>query len=246
MLNRLKDFVPRLKDHLLPRIKAILEQETMSASRGGPQSPNLGLSDTSLTEDNNSRLEGNSVLFKSDRMYRHNLLRLNYTTYDIRRSQDVVNPETTHCDIMLLANPDDMEANSNHPFLYARVLGIYHVNVVYVGMGMLDYTPRRLDFIWVRWFGYSECRSVAWKDCRLDSIRFPPMASNGAFGFVDPRDVLRGCHIIPRFAKGKVHSDGIGLSRCAGDTQDWQCYYVNRCGPFRAQFFSIQEADNYG
>ena len=34
----------------------------------------------------------NKVFFKSDRIYKHNLLRINHTTYDVRRSQDVINP----------------------------------------------------------------------------------------------------------------------------------------------------------
>ena len=55
------------------------------------------------------------------------------------------------------------------------------------------------------------------------------MADEDAFGFVDPGDVLRGCHIIPAFQSGKVHSDGVALSRTAGDSQDWCCYGVNRC-----------------
>jgi hypothetical protein len=45
------------------------------------------------------------VLFKSDCMYNHRIVRFNYTTYDVRRSQDVINPRTSHCDIMLLADP---------------------------------------------------------------------------------------------------------------------------------------------
>ena len=122
-------------------------------------------------------------------MYRHHLARFNYTTYDVRRSQDVINPGTTHRDIMLLANDGD-KSNADHPFYYARVLGIYHVNVSYMKEGMQDYTPRTMKFLWVRWFEYDGNRSVAWADLRLDSVRFPPMASEGAFGFVDPNDIL--------------------------------------------------------
>jgi len=126
-----------------------------------------------------------------------NSAQFNYTTYNVRWSQDIINPDTTHCDIMLLTNSEDMEANSNHPFSYTRVLGIYHINVVYTGPRMLDYTPRKVDFLWVRWFQYFESRLVAWKDCCLDLVHFPPMASDNTFGFVNPRDVLRGCHIVP-------------------------------------------------
>ena len=39
------------------------------------------------------------------------------------------------------------------------------------------------------------------------------MDEEDAFGFVDPKDVLRGCHILPRFAAGKRHPDGCGMLR---------------------------------
>ena len=165
------------------------------------------------------------VLFKSGRMYQHQLLRINYTTYDVRRSQDIINPNTRRRDIMLLSNDEDDES---HPFRYARVLGVYHINVVYTGPGMLDYLARRLDFLWVRWFKYYDTSSVEWADYRLDKLHFPPITSDGAFGFVDPKDVLRATHIIPGFESGKVHSDAISISRLANDSQDWRSYCVNR------------------
>lgn len=168
----------------------------------------------------------NHVLFKSGRMYKHQLLRINYTTYDVRRAQDLINPDTRRRDVMLLSNDDD-DADS-HPFRYARVLGVYHVNVVYTGLGMVDYQARRLDFLWVRWFQYSTTQSVQWADYRLDHIHFPPITSDGAFDFVDPKDVLRACHIIAGFASGKVHRDAVSISRLANDSQDWRCYRVNR------------------
>jgi len=168
-----------------------------------------------------------SVFFKNDRMYRHNIAKFNYTTYDVRRAQDVINPGTSHRDVMLLAKNTD--TSSDHHFLYARVLGIYHVNVIYTGEGMLDYDARRVEFLWVRWFDYDGSRCIRWDDLKLDRIFFPPMATESAFGFVDPRDVLRSCHVIPAFASGKVHVDGVGLSHVAKDEQDWTRYYINRC-----------------
>lgn len=202
-------------------MQAILSQEQASTScNGSSQTLACGLTSTTVGE--------NAVIFKSDRIYRHNVARFNFTTYDVRRSQDVVNPGTSHRDIMLLAKPDDLQANSNHPFLYARVLGIFHANVIYVGEGMHDYVPRRLEFLWVRWFQYLRSQSVSWTDHRLDCVQFPPTASDGAFGFVDPSDVVRRSYIMPRFASGAVHRDGIGLSPCAKDAKDWKSYYVNR------------------
>ena len=161
-------------------------------------------------------------------MYGHHLARFNYTTYDIRRSQDVINPGTSHRDIMLLANKDESNSDSKHPFLYARVLGIYHVNAIYTGEGRLDCSAQRVEFLWVRWFEYDGRSSTEWQDMKLDSLRFPPMSIEGAFGFVNPADVLRGCHIVPSFAGGKARLDGVGLSKLAHDAQDWARYCVNR------------------
>ena len=64
---------------------------------------------------------------------------------------------------------------------------------------------------------------------KLDSVHFPPMNENCSFGFVDPKDVLCGCHILPAFVKGKRQADGFGISRCAKDGKDYNQYYVNRC-----------------
>src|SRR5262245_49781074 len=210
----------------------MLLKEAASNPESHPPLPSV----SSARESDCSSAERDSVHFKNDCMYRHHLARFNYTTYDVRRAQDVINPGTSHRDILLLAK--NVEDCSDHPFLYARVIGIYHVNVVYTGLGMLDYEARKIDFLWVRWFKYNG-RSVRWEDLKLDSIRFPPMAMSGSFGFVDPKDVLRGCHIIPTFAKRKVHKDEVALSRLAGDAHDWSCYYVDRCVKTESFFIYI-------
>jgi hypothetical protein len=127
---------------------------------------------------------------------------------------------------MLLSNDGD---DDSHPFRYARVLGIYHVNVVYTGPDMLDYAARRFDFLWVRWFQYNATKPMEWSNYELDQVHFPPMASDDAFGFVDPKDVLRACHTIPSFKNGKVHPDAVAISRLAKDAQDWRGYHINRC-----------------
>jgi hypothetical protein len=124
---------------------------------------------------------------------------------------------------MLAKRNVETDSEPDHPFMYARVLGIYHANVVYTGEGMIDYQARRFEFLWVRWFHY-----VGRRDLRLDTVRFPPVGSEDAFGFVDPKDVLRACHIIPAFARGKSHSDEVSISRCARDGNDWARYYINR------------------
>jgi hypothetical protein len=87
-------------------------------------------------------------------MYAHKLDRFYYTTYDVRCSEDVINPRTSHCDVMLLGPQAEGMSKETppHRFLYARVLGIYHVNVVYTGPCMVSYELMKFDFLWVRWF----------------------------------------------------------------------------------------------
>lgn len=178
-------------------------------------------------------------MIKDNRLYRHKLARFYYTTYDVCRSEDIINPRTSHCDVMLLSdleaarssNPSD--ALNVHPFLYARVIGIYHVNIIYTGLGMTGYEAMRFDFLHVRWFQLEATDPcLGWTTSRLDRLSFPPVAEQDSFGFVDPSLVLRSCHLIPAFSRGRSHDDGIGLSSMSNDGRDWKSYYVNRYDRF--------------
>jgi len=207
-----QDFLPKLKEHLLSRVISTIRTEN-------------GISEEAVHDRSEPM-----IFFKSDRMYRHNIMRLNYTTYDTRRCQDVINPSTSHHNIMVLNGEDDDHQNSSsrHPFCYAQVLGIYHVNVIYTGPGMVDYRANRMEFLWVRWYRKVDSIKRGWGTHQLDLVQFLPMASGDAFGFIDLLDVMRGSHIIPAFANGKCHVDDKGLSLCAQDSSDWASYYVNR------------------
>jgi hypothetical protein len=159
-------------------------------------------------------------------------MRINYTTYDVRRADDVINPQGSRCNIMVL-DPDGLldtpagPKNSDHPFNYGKVLGVFHANVTYLGPGNRDHRPRRIEFVWVRW--YEIVKVGSWKPQRLDELRFPSVLRGDSFGFLDPADILRGCHIIPCFKKGKKASEGNpGRSSWAQDNSDYQLYFVNR------------------
>ena len=164
----------------------------------------------------------NQVMLKQNRFYRHNLMWINYTTYDVQCAQDVINPNTEHCDIMMLSG------SSSHPFCYAHVIGIFHANIIYTGPGLLNYQPHRLKFLWVWWFELTEWPSKS-EGCglMLDTLCFVPMMEDDAFSFVDPTDVVQGCHIIPSFATGRLHPDGVAMSCCAQDSTDWKKYHIN-------------------
>ncbi|EDR01180.1 uncharacterized protein LACBIDRAFT_312455 [Laccaria bicolor S238N-H82] len=139
-----KNFLPKLKAHLLPRIQAARVPSDL-AYLNQVQAPLHTVEPQTL----------DNVLFKFNRLYFHNTMCVNYTTYDIRRAQDTINVNTERRDIMVLSKSDSSgtdDSDESLAFIYARVLGICHVNVVQTGAATPDYTPQRFNFLWVRWF----------------------------------------------------------------------------------------------
>lgn len=197
-----QNFVTKLKTHLLHQV---------TESRNIPSADENDIS---------------TIILKDDRMYQHNIARFNFTMYDVRRAQDVVNPWTSHCNVMVLSGDNDRESQG-HRFVYGKVLGIYHVNIIMIGRGMVDYTPLQMEFLWMRWYKPID-QVFTWNTSTLDRVKFPPLADEHPLDFLDPADVIRGCHIIPSFTSKKKHSRGPGVSACAGDKDDWRDYYVNR------------------
>ncbi|KAH9840199.1 uncharacterized protein C8Q71DRAFT_702877 [Rhodofomes roseus] len=145
-------FVPKLKGHLLSRL--------------------LG-KDFDGDEEQYSRDELDSLQIVGNKIYAHQVLRVNFTTYDVRRDQDSVNPRT-HSDVMV--HSCETEAGA-HPYWYARVLGIFHADVYQHGRNVRNRSVQRMEFLWVRWF-------VSTLACDLDlTFRF--------FRFVDRDMVMR-------------------------------------------------------
>lgn len=174
-----------------------------------------------------SNLERSQVLFQNNRLYFHKVLRINYTTYDVRRGQDSMNPRT-HSDVMVLSQEDGAGTNI-HPFWYARVIGVFHVNVIHI---VSDEIPQlqRMEFLWVRWFGRDMTIRGGPATRRLHRLGFVPETDPNAFGFLDPSQVIRASHLIPAYAHGR-RSDllrGPSLARADGELDDWEFYYVNQ------------------
>lgn len=200
-----KDFIPRLKDHILSRRAA--DNDVSAGGHGHTALDHLGLH------------------IANNRIYHHRVFRVNYTTYDIRRAQDSINPRT-HADIMLLApthshsdaSGSDSDTSTDdddlpHPFLYARVIGILHVNIRPRGDPTAEL--ERVDVLWVRWFALDRSFTGGFKTKRLHRLEFVKDTENdAAFGFVDPQDVVRGMHIMPAFAHKRT-SDRLGPSPAA-------------------------------
>jgi hypothetical protein len=68
----------------------------------------------------------NSVRFVGQKNYLVHTCRLFYTTYDLQRGSDTINPRT-HPDVMLKST--ETEEGAKEAYWYARVIGIYHANV---------------------------------------------------------------------------------------------------------------------
>ena len=132
---------------------------------------------------------------------------------------------------MLLSHEGEDESNP-HPYWYARVIGIFHVFVQTRDPNTTMFSgAKRFDVLHVRWFGWNLGVPAGWKAKCLQQIGFLP-ANNPAleaFGFLDPAQVIRGVHLLPRFAGGRTPLYlGPSIIRNLSDGhEDWVNYYVN-------------------
>ena len=195
-----QNFIPRLKDHLIARLRG-LEYDG--------------------DEHDFSDADRDSVLITDNKIYEHRILRVNYTTYDLRREQDTINP-STRADIMVLSHEDER----THPYWYARVLGIFHVNVEYCeNQASLFSRQKRMDFLFVRWFR-RDVAPAGWAAKRLQRLEFfdADSPASDAFGFLNPDSVVRGVHLIPAFAFGTTAGEP---DEADVQDSDWRFHYLN-------------------
>lgn len=192
-----QDFYIQLKNHLRTRL--------------------LGL-EYDGDEQEYTATERNEVTIKNDLIYEHKVLRINYTTYDMRRDQDVLKP---HANFTILAN----ETQTSYPYWYGRLIGILHADVIFQGKS------ERMEFLWVRWLGrdlgggYQE----GWRTRQLPRVGFMPHVDPAAFGFLDPNLVIRAIHLIPAFSHGRTKEllPFPSVARLPEDNnEDWEMYYV--------------------
>ncbi|KAI0029051.1 hypothetical protein K488DRAFT_57250 [Vararia minispora EC-137] len=193
-----KDFVPKLKRHILQRY-----------CEGHSDNPDI-----------------HSIDIRADTIYQHKTTTINYTTYDIRRESDLIHvktPMNSHCDVMMHS---ERNAPGEHPFRYARVHGIYHANVFLPGKAQ----AQRIDFLFVRWFAIDRTWKGGPLTKRLDRISYVNEESGSAFGFLDPGEIVRACHLLPVFATGKSWNFLSMKSSLQDftDGSDWKHYYVSR------------------
>jgi hypothetical protein len=184
----------------------------------------LGRITTSESENDFTDQDRRKLLIHNNRVFCHKTLRINFTTYDCRRDQDTINTRT-HSDVMVLANEDD-DSDNTHPYWYCRVIGIFHAMVRRIGSSP---TYQQMDFLWVRWYGLDMHARSGFKARRLHQVGF--LDDSGAFGFIDPHDIIRAVHLIPAFHHGMTtHLLPPSIARRKEEQdKDYERYYVGQC-----------------
>jgi len=138
---------------------------------------------------------------------------------------------------MVHASPPDDHTDEFEPYWYARVLGIYHVKVSTTHPAVVNGGEvRRMEFLWVRWLGEEPGHKHGFRRAVLPKIGFVPYTDDYAFGFLDPKHVIRSCHLIPAFSCGRTsellpveHTNARRLEKYGQpyETDDWTNFYVN-------------------
>lgn len=142
-----------------------------------------------------------SFEIKGNKINKHKTLRVNFTTYDMRRGSDFIKTSSESADIMVLSGETEEAA----PFWYARVLGIHSVVVARKDK---PESERRIEFLRIRWFGQEDGFTSGDKAMRLDRIGFIKSTDTAQqYGLMDPSLIVRRAHIIPTFALGHTYND---------------------------------------
>jgi hypothetical protein len=86
---------------------------------------------------------------------------------------------------MVLSHEDD---DDQHPYWYAQIIRIFHVEVWDCNDGAME-KPRRMEFLFMRWFGCNAKFLSGWSAKCLPHIGFITGEDPNAFGFLNP-DVI--------------------------------------------------------
>lgn len=129
-------------------VERLLEEARKSPLEYPEALPVLEQLNLSLDQDIPNKIF-DAIYIHSDRIYKHSIAQINFTTYDCRRDQDTLNSSMSRRDIMCryeespfaVDNPTNASGQPTElkRFSYARLLGVFHVNIIYGGPGMLDH-----------------------------------------------------------------------------------------------------------
>ena len=162
--NNDQEFIPRLKNHLLAHY------DDISFDRVDP-----------IFSDE----EQDSIKFVGNCIYMHQVFCINYTTYNLRHAQDSINIRN-HPYVMTLGHEDEDDGTKSHLYWYAKVLGIFYVNVRHSG----HMETKHMDFLWVHWFGHDLDHKGGFSTCQLHCIGLTDSKDFTSYRFLNPSDVL--------------------------------------------------------
>ncbi|TFK17643.1 hypothetical protein FA15DRAFT_554048, partial [Coprinopsis marcescibilis] len=165
------------------------------------------------------------VIVKDNRIFSHKIMRIKYSNYDMRRDEDLIHVEMENCNFFVLNSAFDSDSpNSPHPYRYGRILGIFHANFELAPLVGYPLRSLTIEFLWVRWYKLHPATTPY----ELDGISFLPFSFDNAVDFIRPIDVIRACHVIPRFTLAQRYPAGNGISSLANDKCEWNAYFVNK------------------
>jgi hypothetical protein len=178
----------------------------------------------------------NRIMIVKDKIYPHATLKINYTTYDLHRQQDSlksylhvlpkgkgVKKGHSPRSFVMLASEETGKDRGYHPFWYAQVLGIFHVNARLVGEPRME--SKRIHFLWVKWLGHSKEHKYGLPPRGLYKVG-PMIGEFVSTGIIDPEDVIRAAHLIPSFEEGR--EEDYEPSVIEDSEGDWIHHYVNK------------------
>ena len=75
---------------------------------------------TAGLEDDFNTLHANPdhLIFKNSHIYQYQVLRIHYTIYDVWHAEDILNPNTEHCDVMMLHHSESGKQDCTPPLVY--------------------------------------------------------------------------------------------------------------------------------
>ena len=161
----------------------------------------------------------------SNTLYQHKTLHLSYTGYDMQEDTELLR-QRRYPGIMVLS--DDEE----HPYLYGRVLGLFHIRVKNSGPCTLLHNGSEavLPILWIRWFKLDTTQEQpGFHSLRYPSVSYCKSDEPDAFGLIHPDEIIRPIHLIPRFKFGHTseYLDGYSMGRPEGEDSDWKHFSIN-------------------
>jgi len=133
---------------------------------------------------------------------------------------------------MVLSGSDSDDDRNRNPYWFGRVISIFTVKASSSHSKAINLrgNATTCDVLFIRWFGQDPEQPEWGLHCgRMPRVGFLPADDPGAFGFVNPEDILRRAHIEPCHAGGRTQEImGPSIARCDGEKDsDYNFYYVN-------------------